>query len=313
MKIEDGLVIDASPEDIVDGVLRFPDEAKRIHPVFFKGINSITIAGKGREVKTVDFNNVEYLSKAYVTWGIGIFSHIFPNACVVIAPKLKIVPCAFFEGFSGADAENKLTKVVLSEAETVGEKAFYCARALNSVYLPKVKSIGLEAFRYCYNLKTLDVCSSITIEAMAFANSGVEWIDCGTATVDRNVFGSGLKTLRINNISQLHKLSVYDCNSLEAIILKEAVNGKRKKFPYTFSGKAYRIVVGDEQFECYSNHSEDACAYKVSQSFEIGDKKFAQVYCLDTGGYFAKTDTALSHKLLTEEEMFKWLKSQGVI
>lgn len=116
----------------------------------------------------------------------------------------------------------RLTTVSLPACSYVGSAAFYGCNNLTSVYIPNVVSytqsmfrdcyfsefysptclsVGLECFRYCYRLKTVELPACRYVDMLAFGGC------------------SHLTTVSLQNCSFINTNAFYNCSSLNTITL----------------------------------------------------------------------------------------------
>ena len=131
-----------------------------------------------------------------------------------------------------AFAQGEFTSVVLpSTLTTLGDKAFYMCRNLETITLPKnVTTIGDYAFYYCDHLKALEIPDGVTeiSEYMLYACLGLETLKLPKDLYEIKDYGlyacESLKSLDIpDSVVGIANYAMYDCIGLTALTFPKSL------------------------------------------------------------------------------------------
>lgn len=209
MKIENGVLVSVSSDDIKNGRFVVPENVHTIGENAFKNLSklaNVTFAGSVKEIQDGAFSGCELL-----------FSISIPSTVE------KIGDNAFY------DCKN-LAKIKFEKGlKFIGQRAFYNCESLLNLSIPDtVEKIGNHAFYNCCRMKKIKLPSSLkAIEPFTFkACSDLISVNMPETleVVGKNSFAEclSLKSVRIpEKIKEIETETFLNCMNLEKVILPE--------------------------------------------------------------------------------------------
>lgn len=279
MKIDNiGVVKEINKEDIVNGVLRFPDEAK----VIKAAIDDLYKEALD-EIEVIDLNNVETFDSLYVKKKRSqypMLNVIMPKVKKLFAPNLKTIGAGFCQGCP------MLEKVDMSEVETISRSAFRFCYKLHTINIPKVRRIEGHAFYECRSLKVfpnIEHCEHI--EAFAFWGTGLVDINIPQTCIvgDRAFLNSrSLKTVRCRDFTNINIKAFEECEALERFYAEKLAG----QAPFIAEGHTYHIDFGSETMSVVGFSDGSLNGVKTAPYTQVIDcRNNGKVYVIPTGGY----------------------------
>lgn len=280
MIIENGVLVNVSNDDIVDGTVIIPDETTSIGDMAFYNCISLTnimipanIMSIGKwaffnchhlvEIKNLsaleitvgseDNGNIGRYAKRVYTEGESCLS-IDENGYVIYSEGSEKILVAY----TGAETDLNLPSGITQ----ICKFAFYCCDSLKTVIIPNtVKAIGRSAFDYCLSLTSVIIPDSVkSIDRRAFS-------DCNSLTsivipdsvisIGDSVFENCISLTNVmigNGVTSIGECVFSDCYCLTSITIGNGVTN-----------------IGTRMFECCSNLTSVTIGNGV---MSIGDHAF---------------------------------------
>ena len=314
MDIENGRLIKAYKEDIVNGTLTIPEgvdtiesEAccrlkmdKVIIPETVKEIKDMAFLGCNKLEEIAIGENMEFL-------GNGSFAMCKSLDYVKLNEKVQLGRGAF----SGCD---KIIEIILpSTMETIPEGLFHGCESLEKISVPEnVREIGAYAFENCKNLKEVVMGNNVkSYGERAFAGcESLNEIQNSEKLkyIGDDVFaGSGLKTFRMPNndmelgyrvfsnckqlesielsskLDEIPKHFLYKCSALESIQIPESVSKIEER---AFAGSGLKELVSPSKIEGFDLSAVKGCKNLDGVSFPEGEVCVLQDAFTDEGSSY---------------------------
>ena len=156
MKIENGNLIRIEEEDIINGVVKIPDNVDNIGDfsvLSLENLTSINVDSKNQNYRSIDGILFNKLGVQLIRFPEGNNSteYTIPNNVTSIEQ----------EAFSDCKS---LEEIVIPDSITsIEQEAFSNCKSLEGVVIPdSVTSIGKGAFMFCYGLEEIVISNSVT-------------------------------------------------------------------------------------------------------------------------------------------------------
>lgn len=268
MRVKDGVLLDVSNNDIINGKFKFPDGVTSIGRSAFYACTSlleinipdnVTNIGDDAFRSCCSLKDV-YIPESVITIGDNAFNACISLGEVYIPDSVTRIGNDVFWNCEGllkihmpkgitsigehmCCSCTSLLEVDIPEGVTdIGHCAFYDCTNMTKIHIPKgVKNIGNNAFCGCINLSEVYIPDSVTIiEDYAFANC------------------NGLAKIRISEaVTSIDYKSFYNCNSLRQIQYGERILKLSNSVKSISANKYGLIVLENEKIEAMLKNQKE--------------------------------------------------------